>query len=86
MSQSAVTVRSVEISEATLLAYFDNRGYRPARQCCEGFCGTCAVKVSNIDAFEEVFEQIGFKNDDEVLLCAVRLKEAEEAEVYLPGP
>jgi ferredoxin len=85
MSQLTINVKSIEVSEATLLAYFEGKGMTLPKQCLEGYCGTCRCQVSNPDAFEEVHDQLGWRDEQkEVLLCAVKLTEGEESDFYFP--
>ena len=84
MNEQTINVKSIEVSQNTLLAFFEGKGMTMAKQCNEGICGTCRRKVSNPDAFDEVHPQLGYKDDDEVLLCAVNLKDGEESDFFFP--
>ena len=85
MNQLTINVKSIEVTEETLLAYFEGKGMTLSKQCVEGYCGTCRCTVSNPDAFEEVHEQIGWRDEQkEVLLCAVKFKEGQESDFSFP--
>lgn len=88
---SPLTVKVIEFDSHTLLEHLQKKGIVHPKQCCGGYCGTCRIEVSNPDSFVEVqdlqgnaIEQIGFRNDNEVLACAVR--PTEDVEVLIPKP
>jgi ferredoxin len=83
MTQIKINVKSTSASKQTLMAFFEGKGMTMAKQCNEGICGTCRLTVSNPDAFEEVHPQLGYKDDDQILPCAVRLKEGKDSDVLL---
>jgi ferredoxin len=87
MSELTITVKSIEVTEPTLLEFFEGKGMTLPKQCLEGYCGTCRCQVSNPDAFEEVYEQLGWREEkNEVLLCSVKFKNLEESDFIFPEP
>jgi ferredoxin len=86
MTDFTVHASSVEVSDKVLIAYFEGKGMTMAKQCNAGYCGTCRCRVSNPNAFEEVHDQLGYKDDNEVLLCSVKFKPGQESEFYFSKP